>query len=82
MCCCQAFDTPLKLFIILPGVKSVRLLTNNPRKINGIERAGIEVIPVEIHIAPDNEIIANDLMSKARNLGHTISNEHTIIPER
>lgn len=58
------------------GVKSVRLLTNNPSKIQGIESAGISVEPVEIHIEPDNEIIACDLASKARNLGHHISPEH------
>lgn len=58
------------------GVKSVRLLTNNPQKIEGIESAGIEVIPVEIHITSANEIIAGDLRSKARNLGHKISKEH------
>jgi 3,4-dihydroxy 2-butanone 4-phosphate synthase/GTP cyclohydrolase II len=58
------------------GIKSVRLLTNNPVKIAGIESEGIEVTPVEIHILPDNEIIATDLRSKARNLGHKISQEH------
>lgn len=58
------------------GVKSVRLLTNNPAKIAGIESAGITVEPVEIHIKPDNEIIATDLRSKALNLGHAIREEH------
>ncbi|MCL5010464.1 MAG: hypothetical protein M1289_02575 [Patescibacteria group bacterium] len=58
------------------GIKSVRLLTNNPLKIAGIENAGIEVTPVEIHITADNEIIASDLRSKAKNLGHTIREEH------
>lgn len=58
------------------GVRSVRLLTNNPQKIEGIESAGIEVMPVEIHIIPANEIIAGDLRSKARNLGHKISEKH------
>lgn len=57
-------------------VKSVRLLTNNPLKIAGVENAGIEVTPVEIHITPDNEIIASDLRSKSRNLGHSIKEEH------
>lgn len=57
------------------GVQSVRLLTNNPRKIAGIESAGIIVTPVSIHITPDNEIIASDLRSKALNLGHDIPEE-------
>lgn len=58
------------------GVHSVRLLTNNPQKIAGVENAGINVTPVEIHILPENEIIATDLRSKAKNLGHKISEEH------
>lgn len=58
------------------GVTSIRLLTNNPKKVEGITSAGITVVPVEIHIAPDNDIIASDLKSKARNLGHHINDEH------
>lgn len=54
------------------GIKSVRLLTNNPAKTQGIESAGIQVEPVEIHIKPDNDIIAADLKSKAKNLKHHI----------
>lgn len=58
------------------GVRSVRLLTNNPQKIEGIESIGIVVKPVEIHITPANKIIAMDLRSKARNLRHKINEEH------
>ncbi|OGH25365.1 MAG: hypothetical protein A3C27_02540 [Candidatus Levybacteria bacterium RIFCSPHIGHO2_02_FULL_39_36] len=58
------------------GVRSVKLLTNNPQKIEGIASVGIGVKPVEIHITPANEIIAIDLQSKARNLKHKISEEH------
>lgn len=58
------------------GVKSVRLLTNNPLKIKAVEDFGIAVTPVGIHIPPENEIIASDLRSKAINLGHSISREH------
>lgn len=58
------------------GVCSVRLLTNNPLKIAGIEQYGIRVTPVGIHIEPDNDIIASDLRSKAENLGHHISEEN------
>lgn len=58
------------------GVRSIRLLTNNPQKIKSIEDTGIAVKPVEIHITPANEIIATDLRSKAKNLGHKINEEH------
>lgn len=55
------------------GIKSVRLMTNNPNKIQAMTDAGIEVVPVSLHIEPDNEIIASDLKSKAVNLGHNIT---------
>jgi 3,4-dihydroxy 2-butanone 4-phosphate synthase/GTP cyclohydrolase II len=58
------------------GIKSVRLLTNNPRKIRGIAQMSISVTPVEIHITPENEIIATDLQSKAQNLNHNIKEEY------
>lgn len=57
------------------GVKSVRLLTNNPDKIKDVEEYGISVNPTGIHITPDNEIIACDLRSKKNNLGHYIPEE-------
>ena len=57
------------------GARSVRLVTNNPVKIRAIEEAGISVVPQEIHIHPDNEIIKSDLRSKAANLGHNIAEE-------
>jgi len=61
------------------GITSVRLITNNPIKISGVEKAGIKVTPTEIHITPDNEIIASDLKSKAKNLGHHIEDKHCVV---
>lgn len=58
------------------GIKSVRLLTNNPAKMEGIESANIRVERVALHIVPDNEIIASDLRSKAAHLGHEIGEDH------
>lgn len=60
------------------GVKSVRLVTNNPAKIAGVEAMGVRVIPTEIHVEVPNEIVANDLQSKAENLGHTITKEQYV----
>jgi GTP cyclohydrolase II len=54
------------------GVKSVRLVTNNPRKIAGLERHGIRVtgrIPVEV---PPNEHNREYLATKARKSGHLL----------
>ena len=58
------------------GIESIRLLTNNPSKVEGLEAVGIKVEQVEIHIKPDNDIIASDLRAKRDQLGHHINEEH------
>ncbi len=57
------------------GVKSVRLLTNNPKKVNGIESAGIKVKQVGLHIPPKNEMVKAHLKTKATMFGHKISDD-------
>ena len=54
------------------GIKSVRLLTNNPSKISGLRDEGFGVVPVGLHIKPKNKIVAEHLNAKARLLGHKI----------
>ena len=54
------------------GVKQVRLLTNNPRKVHGLEAGSIEVverIPHEIMPRPENQ---EYLKTKADKLGHLL----------
>ncbi len=54
------------------GVKQVRLLTNNPQKVQGLEAGGIEVaerVPHEAAPRPENE---NYLKTKADRLGHLL----------
>lgn len=54
------------------GVKKLRLLTNNPKKIIGIQGYGLEVverIPIEIPPNPNNE---KYLLTKRDKLGHLI----------
>ena len=58
------------------GVQSVRLLTNNPKKIKAFEACGLTVKSEEIHVTPVNPTIANDLKSKAIKGGHNIRPEH------
>ncbi len=54
------------------GIKKMRLLTNNPRKIIGLEGYGLEVVErVSIEI-PSNPINENYLMTKRDKLGHLI----------
>ena len=58
------------------GVRKMRLLTNNPRKIIGIEGYGLEVIGREpIEVEP-NEINRKYLITKRDKLGHLILDDN------
>ncbi len=58
------------------GVRKMRLLTNNPRKIIGIEGHGLEVIGREpIEVEP-NEINKKYLITKRDKLGHLILDDN------
>ena len=52
------------------GVDEVRLLTNNPRKVEGLERAGIGVAERVAHQMPANPHNADYLATKRRKSGH------------
>jgi GTP cyclohydrolase II len=52
------------------GVASVRLMTNNPQKISGLERAGVVVAAHEPHWVPATEHSAGYLAAKKTKLGH------------
>jgi 3,4-dihydroxy 2-butanone 4-phosphate synthase/GTP cyclohydrolase II len=55
------------------GLKNIRLLTNNPRKIVGLEGYGLKVVervPLQIEPTPENY---NYLKTKKEKLGHDIS---------
>lgn len=52
------------------GHEQVRLLTNNPEKVLGLQRYGIEVIGTETLITPPNPFNTAYLQTKARKFGH------------
>jgi len=52
------------------GVSSVRLMTNNPRKISGLEGAGVVISAHESHWVGANEHSAGYLAAKKSKLGH------------
>ncbi|AZK47131.1 bifunctional 3,4-dihydroxy-2-butanone-4-phosphate synthase/GTP cyclohydrolase II [Paenibacillus lentus] len=55
------------------GVRKIRLLTNNPRKITGLEGYGLEVVervPIQMK---ENEDNSNYLHTKQKKLGHLLS---------
>jgi len=54
------------------GVKEIKLLTNNPDKISGLEKAGIKVVE-RVHIESNhNERNAFYMETKARKMGHVL----------
>jgi GTP cyclohydrolase II len=52
------------------GIQSVRLLTNNPEKVRGLEHCGIAVIERVPHTFPSNDHNARYLSTKAKRFGH------------
>src|SRR5688572_6290691 len=52
------------------GVKSVRLMTNNPLKIEGLEQAGIRVVDRISHWVGENQHNADYLAVKRQRMGH------------
>ena len=59
------------------GVKSVRLLTNNPLKVAGLEAAGVKVVDRLSHWVGENQHNAGYLAVKRRKMGH-----HPNVPVR
>ena len=57
------------------GVRKMRLLTNNPRKIIGLEGYGLEIVGREKIEVQSNKINKNYLKTKRDKLGHFILNE-------
>ncbi len=58
------------------GIKRIRLMTNNPRKVVGLEGYGLEIVervPIQIHPNPNN---AKYLQTKKEKLGHILSIDH------
>jgi len=59
------------------GVKSVRLLTNNPLKVAGLEAAGVKIADRISHWVGENQHNASYLAVKRRKMGH-----HADVPVR
>ncbi|MDH3190465.1 MAG: bifunctional 3,4-dihydroxy-2-butanone-4-phosphate synthase/GTP cyclohydrolase II, partial [Acidimicrobiia bacterium] len=57
------------------GVRSMRLLTNNPKKRAGIEGYGLTILETVPIIVDPNDENRDYLATKARRLGHTLDLE-------
>jgi GTP cyclohydrolase II len=68
---CREFELPAEILKQL-GIKSVRLMTNNPEKVEALELAGIKVerLSAEIPSEPTNE---RYLQTKRIKMGHLVS---------
>jgi GTP cyclohydrolase II len=69
---CRAYELPAEILKML-DVKSVRLITNNPEKVEALVSAGIEVverISAEVPSEPTNE---RYLETKREKMGHLVS---------
>jgi 3,4-dihydroxy 2-butanone 4-phosphate synthase / GTP cyclohydrolase II len=66
------------------GVQSVRLMTNNPAKVEGLAGAGVPVSSTEAHWAEAHEASQPYLETKRSRMGHTVpghsASGHTIPP--
>jgi len=63
------------------GLSTIRLLTNNPKKIMGLERSGLQVtgqIPIE---HPPGDHNRDYLRTKASRLGHTLQRHLELVAE-
>jgi GTP cyclohydrolase II len=69
------------MFLRGKGVKAVRLMTNNPDKIDGIARAGILVKTEPLVIDTSNPYIRQLYATKARKFRHLIPRELQEVPE-
>lgn len=54
------------------GVKKIRLLTNNPRKIEGLEKYGMKIVERVPLVAKPNENSKDYIDAKIKKLGHLI----------
>jgi GTP cyclohydrolase II len=65
----RSYDVAAQILADL-GVRSVRLLTNNPLKIAGLEAAGVKVVDRLSHWVGENQHNASYLAVKRRKMGH------------
>jgi GTP cyclohydrolase II len=69
---CREYDLPVEILKIM-GVKAVRLITNNPEKVEALVSAGIEVVERISAEVPESRENARYLETKREKMGHLVS---------
>jgi GTP cyclohydrolase II len=69
---CRHFELPAAILKQM-GVKSVRLITNNPEKVEALEQAGIQVVERISAIVPTEPTNERYLATKREKMGHLVS---------
>ncbi len=64
--------TPIGKYLFRHGVKRVRLLTNNPLKVDGLIKEGITVTKEPLIVSNPGEKVRQLLQTKARMFGHDL----------
>jgi GTP cyclohydrolase II len=69
---CRVYELPAQILLSL-GVRSVRLITNNPEKVEALEAAGIAVAErISAEVSPE-PASARYLKTKQEKMGHLVS---------
>jgi GTP cyclohydrolase II len=68
---CRVFELPAEILKLI-GVKAVRLMTNNPEKMEALEAAGIQVIERISAVVPESIENARYLETKREKMGHLV----------
>ncbi len=69
---CRVFELPAEMLKQL-NVPAVRLMTNNPEKVEALEQAGIQVVERLSAIVPESDENARYLETKREKMGHLVS---------
>jgi len=69
---CRLYELPAEMLKIM-GVKAVRLITNNPEKVEALVSAGIEVTERISALVPESDENARYLETKREKMGHLVS---------
>ncbi len=69
---CRHYELPAEMLKIM-GVKAVRLMTNNPEKVDALLAAGIEVTERISALVPESDENARYLETKREKMGHLVS---------